>query len=276
MRRFIFFILLVSIPFILTAQDIDITKADFSGAVLSIAGPDMIYIRGMVIEGAPVSILIRADDPEGNRWKLADVFTGGQDYSPESLSLEFASVKALSAGEVEISGIFLGGKPYSAGFRLLPPDTAEISRLLAPGKLDDDFNGKVSRVFGTLVTDEIAKYEARIADLEKAVRDGETSLADLSAKNRDLQVELVKLGDDITAKDGRISSLTKDLAALQAAAENTEGTNMSLDLAVDDVSRKLKETEDAKTALEKRAGELESRREELNLQKTAAEKQTED
>lgn len=272
MKKPVVFAVLFLISMLSWGQDVDITQADFSKAVLSVAGPNLIYVRGMFIDGERISALLQADDSLGERWKLREVFSGSDDLSPESFSLEFAGIHALSNSEVEISNIFLDGKPFSTAFTLSPPDTAVVSRPLAPSKLDNDFNEKLSRVFGTLADEEVRYYEDRITELEQAATSFRMSLSDLKERNSSLETVIVKANEEISDKDTRIQDLEKDVERLKAADGSLGADNGALARSLEETKTQLREAQTEKGALEKQVRDLKAEQSVLNSKTADLEK----
>jgi hypothetical protein len=230
-RTFFSFFLCCVLFFPLYAQPESISQADFSMSHLSIAGPDEIYIRGIIFEGDTYSAVVKTLDEEGSRWQITELYGEEENLAPANMFLDFVKVIPEGANRLTFSGIIVDGTSYKTSFTIddsgaLLSETPIRQAPMPEGVIEE----KLGSFKDLILEAEKEKYEKKIASLMRESEE-KTETIDFLREESSRQLQ---------QKEGLISSLSKendtlseDLAAAEqqieelreqlAAAEETSG-----------------------------------------------------
>ncbi len=173
--------LIVSVP--IFGQAIDDSKLDLKEAELAIAGPDEVYVKNIMYDGAPISVLLKWDGGTGaviyGPWFPSDKVL--QDH----YELGHATVSKAGTNRIMISDIILGSKAYTgtavfdgkSKFLLdgywenQIPVTPEMQVKVLQGRLNTSEKAHETTVAALKAEKEASKliYESKIDELEAEV-----------------------------------------------------------------------------------------------------------
>ncbi|MFW6329992.1 MAG: hypothetical protein ACOC28_07810, partial [Alkalispirochaetaceae bacterium] len=89
-RVVIILILSILTTGLLSAQTVPLRQIDFSGARISLAGPDSFYVRNVRFEDEGYAVTVSRD--ESGAWSVMELYAEAENLTPESLILDFATV----------------------------------------------------------------------------------------------------------------------------------------------------------------------------------------
>ncbi len=212
-RTFFLFFFCCILFFPLYAQPESISQADFSMSHLSIAGPDEIYIRGIIFEGETYSAVVKTLDEEGSRWQITELYGEEENLAPANMFLDFVKVIPEGANRLTFSGIIVDGTSYKTSFTIdesgaLLSETPIRQAPMPEGVIEE----KLGSFKDLILEAEKEKYEKKIASLMRE-SDEKTETIDFLREESSRQLQ---------QKEGLISSLSKENDSLTdtlAAAE---------------------------------------------------------
>jgi hypothetical protein len=200
-RTFFSFFLCCVLFFPLYAQPESISQADFSMSHLSIAGPDEIYIRGIIFEDSTYSAVVKTLDEEGSRWQITELYGEEENLAPANMFLDFVKVIPEGANRLTFSGIIVDGTSYETSFTI---DDSGALLSDAPIRQAPMPEGVIEEKLGSfkdlILEAEKEKYEKIIASL---MRESEE-------KNETIDLLHEESSRQLEQKEGLIASLSKE------------------------------------------------------------------
>lgn len=224
MKRLLFTLLLLTVLILpAVAQPAGVSQIDFSNAQLSIAGPDKIYMRGIIFEGESYSAVVRAGDEEGSRWRISEMYPEEENLAPRTMVLDFVQVVPEGSDILRFSGIIVDGVSYEASFTI---DETGLLLANAPIRQAPMPEGVIEEKLGSLkdliLEVEKEKYEQKIASLMKESDKKSETIGLLREETEDQQETITNLDNQLEQKENLISSLSNENDSLSedlAAAE---------------------------------------------------------
>ena len=197
----------------LFSQPEQISNVDFSRSRLSIAGPDEVYIRGIMFEGESYSAVVKTIDEEGTHWQISKLYGEDKNLAPKEMYLDFVQVIPQGRNKLTFSGIIVDGTSYKASFTI---DEAGTLRSEAPIREAAMPEGAIEETLGSLkdliVEAEKEKYEKKIATLMKESEEKTETIGLLQEENK----------QQLQQKENLISSLSKENEELHTNLETVK------------------------------------------------------
>jgi hypothetical protein len=228
----------------LLAEEITLTKAGFSDATITIAGPEKIYIRGIRYGENNYSILLEAQDQQGAVWKAAALYDDAENIAPENLILDFVKISALGADKLRVSGIILEGQSYAATFQFSGETTMAVTDPLEQAPMPAGFTETVGELKGMLIGLERDRYERKIEELEEKNSSQQKRITELREILSSYEDELETLKAQLERADGDTGR-----SAAESQIESFKETISAQEKIIDDLREE-------KTGLEEVAKEL--------------------
>ncbi|MCY4481865.1 MAG: hypothetical protein OXC12_03230 [Spirochaetaceae bacterium] len=194
-------------------SQLDAGLADFSGAQVSLAGPDAIYVSNIVYGGQPYSALLKYEG--GTSATVQYVFGPVGKLIPDSVDLSQTTVAYESPDSFSVSNVGVGGAGYSGTLQYTGDGQLQVTGLnrvnlpTKPEVLLADAQAELATAMSELAAQKQALDEANV--------DGEAARLALAAANNALAAansELDAANDSLTAAQDRAMALETEMAAL--------------------------------------------------------------
>lgn len=129
MKRIAIVILVVLFSVPTWSQQVDPARLSFESAVVSVAGPNSVYIRSMLYDGKVYSAAFKYDDQK--KANFSSVYEGADNISWDTHGSYLESAKGSLAGpnSVYIRSILFEGEPWSARLSLAADGRATITNI---------------------------------------------------------------------------------------------------------------------------------------------------
>jgi hypothetical protein len=195
-------------------SQLDAGLADFSGAQVSLAGPDAIYVSNIMYDGQPYSALLKYGG--GTSATVQYVFGPVGKLIPDSVDLSQTTVAFESPDSFRVSNVGVGGAGYSGTLQYTGDGQLQVSGL--------------SRV-NLPTKPEVLLADAR-ADLADARAELSAALTELAAQKQELDAanadaEAARLA--LTAANNALAAANSELAAANDALDDAENRAMALE-----------------------------------------------
>ena len=194
-------------------SQLDAGLADFSGAQVSLAGPDAIYVSNIMYGGQPYSALLKYEG--GTSATVQYVFGPVGKLIPDSVDLSQTTVAFESPDSFSVSNVGVGGAGYSGTLQYTGDGQLQVTGLngvnlpTKPEVLLADAQAELA----TAMSEMAAQKQA----LDEANADGEAARLALTAANNALAAansELDAANDSLAAAQRRAMDLETEVAAL--------------------------------------------------------------
>ena len=194
-------------------SQLDAGLADFSGAQVSLAGPDAIYVSNIMYGGQPYSALLKYEG--GTSATVQYVFGPVGKLIPDSVDLSQTTVAFESPDSFSVSNVGVGGAGYSGTLQYTGDGQLQVTGLngvnlpTKPEVLLADAQAELATAMSELAAQKQA--------LDEANADGEAARLALTAANNALAAansELDAANDSLAAAQGRAMALETEIAAL--------------------------------------------------------------
>ncbi|MEW5817613.1 MAG: hypothetical protein AB1798_19720 [Spirochaetota bacterium] len=251
MRKFsILLLFAITVPgLVLSGQSSVNSKADFSQAKISIAGPNRIYIRSIYLEDRISSVLLEKTDKEGNIWKAIEVYPDDNTYFPENLNLDYVQITPFDSDKVEISGIIIEGDAYSGSFQFENVDSLTAIEPFHPAPVPDSFEEKIAGLKGTLLTVEKKQYENQIQSLQEETFKYSKQIQSLETQNQQYSMQVNTLQDQNRQYEKTLTNLTRQNRENETAITSLNQQTQQLENKVTSLTRQAKEYESTVSSL---------------------------
>ncbi len=184
MKKLLLILVILSLTVGLSAQTIDPKQLDLSEAMVSIAGPDKVYVRSIYYAGEELSVLLQYDGMYG-----ADIY--GPYFQEDKLlldsyNLDYVQLRAQGSDAVAVSNIIVDGYAYSGILKYAGEAKMSVAsywETTPPMTRDEQIamlNAKIKNLEA-----ESAENEELIAWGEQYIADGKKYVAELENKNAD-------------------------------------------------------------------------------------------
>ena len=194
-------------------SQLDAGLADFSGAQVSLAGPDAIYVSNIMYGGQPYSALLKYEG--GTSATVQYVFGPVGKLIPDSVDLSQTTVAYESPDSFSVSNVGVGGAGYSGTLQYTGDGQLQVTglnRVNLPTK-PEVLLADAQAELATAMSDLAAQKQA----LDEANADGEAARLALAAANNALAAansELDAANDSLAAAQDRAMALETEMAAL--------------------------------------------------------------
>ncbi len=223
------------------AADYDLNLLDVSNAIISIAGPRHLYIRSATYRAERVSFILESEDATGRKWHVKEIYTGNTPLIPDNIFLDFAEINPLDNGEIEISGIILDGKSYTANMRILDSTTLIATDYPREGEPSNRWAQTLEglkKQFLTETAEGAASTEAAMQKLLKEKNAQALQITSLTEGNRQYEETVITLNQENREYAERVNTL-------QNVVEELSGREKEKDeqiTVLTEVNRQLKGT----------------------------------
>ncbi len=244
-------LLFLLLPFCLFSQDL--SDIDFSGADISLAGPNAFYIRGVKMGDEEVSLILKntageaaaGSGSEGTVsaessgdgsaaengayiWTVSEIIPESKNMLPEDIIFDFARVTEKN-GTIVIDGVLYNDAVYKGSLSLSSDYRLSFSGSLENGSLSGVSLEKAEGLEKLLLSDEKKEYAEQISSYKKQLNEKETTIETLSAEKLNLTTAVDELKEKNTGLTEDLADLQQKLSALEesekkAAAEAAEKT----------------------------------------------------
>ena len=259
MNRTVLVIFLSFLAFFpLFSQPDSISRADFSNSRLSIAGPDTIYIRGIIYKGESYSALVRTMDEEGSKWQVTELYGEEENLAPADMFLDFVKVAPEGTKRLTFSGIIVDGTSYKTSFIIdetgsLFSETPIRQAPMPEGIVEE----KLGSLKDLILEAEKEKYEKKIASLMKESEQKSETIGLLREESKQQQQTISTLGEQLQQKENLISSLSRENDTLSAEIDGLESDLSSIQEDKSAAEEELAKTREALKTARQQAAEAE-------------------
>ncbi len=246
-RVVIILILSILTTGLLSAQTVPLRQIDFSGARISLAGPDSFYVRNVRFEDEGYAVTVSRD--ESGAWSVMELYAEAENLTPESLILDFATVSLEGERTLLIDGLFVDGAVYQGRLRIGEDESAELVDGFTPGSMDALNPERIRELREAILEIAAVEYEERIDRLEAEIAEGIEAIArqeevieELTESNSALTGELRERDAEIAELQGRLETVSQELeGARQAASGGADGEAVEdLTLDIGRIERELR------------------------------------
>jgi len=214
-------------------SQLDAGLADFSGAQVSLAGPDAIYVSNIMYDGQPYSALLKYAG--GTSATVQYVFGPVGKLIPDSVDLSQTTVAFESPDSFTVSNVGVGGIGYSGTLQYTGDGQLQVSGLsrvnlpTKPEALLADARADLADARAELSA-ALTELAAQKQELDAANADAEAARLALAAANNALAAansELVAANDALDTAESRAMALETEIAALMEGS-SLPGLNIGL------------------------------------------------
>ena len=202
-------------------SQLDAGLADFSGAQVSLAGPDAIYVSNIMYDGQPYSALLKYGG--GTSATVQYVFGPVGKLIPDSVDLSQTTVAFESPDSFRVSNVGVGGAGYSGTLQYTGDGQLQVSglsRVNLPTKPE------------VLLADARADLADARAELSAALTELAAQKQELDAANADSEaarLALTAANNALAAANSELAAANSDLAAANDALDDAENRAMALE-----------------------------------------------
>ncbi len=175
------------------AENFDLSKVDFSEAIVSIARPRHLYIRDATYDSQDVSFILESANIAERVWKVKEIFTEDLSHIPDNIYLDFAEITPVSPEDIKFREFIIDGVAYTAKMRIVNPKT-----LKSLGYQEDEFS---------------QRYNTTVAQVQKP-----TTAVDVEACKAQIK-RITEETDAFTDIIAKLESEYNELNSLQEALE---------------------------------------------------------
>ena len=214
-------------------SQLDAGLADFSGAQVSLAGPDAIYVSNIMYDGQPYSALLKYAG--GTSATVQYVFGPVGKLIPDSVDLSQTTVAFESPDSFRVSNVGVGGVGYSGTLQYTGDGQLQVSGLnrvnlpTKPDALLADARADLADARAELSA-ALTELAAQKQELDAANADAEAARLALAAANNALAAansELDAANDALDTAESRAMALETEIAALMEGS-SLPGLNIGL------------------------------------------------
>ena len=214
-------------------SQLDAGLADFSGAQVSLAGPDAIYVSNIMYDGQPYSALLKYGG--GTSATVQYVFGPVGKLIPDSVDLSQTTVAFESPDSFRVSNVGVGGAGYSGTLQYTGDGQLQVSGLsrvnlpTKPEVLLADAREDLADARAELSA-ALTELAAQKQELDAANADAEAARLALTAANNALAAansELAAANDALSDAENRAMALETEIAALMEGS-SLPGLNVGL------------------------------------------------